>query len=221
MNEKHLDDENTNAETTTPNRSDLTLSQNRTAEAPAVTTADPSEPSEPLPETAALSANCGTALDPALGTVALPATSGTNLDPDPSENCSTASEELRNLYNELNALKASVAKQDERLCGMMKDYSEFHELYPDVSVRSLPDEVWHRVEQDKIPLAAAYALTERRQWCHEQLASESNERNRARSAGRILPLGEDDYTPEEVRSMPPKEVRRHLSKIMQSMKKWK
>ncbi len=221
MNEERLDDEHTNEAFTTSDSSNLTLSQNNATEKIAVAKSNFSKTSETLPQTIADSANCNTDLDSAIGATALSAITDANLDSASARHLSTTSEELQSLYNELNELKSTVAGQNERLLGILREYSDFHELYPNISIQSLPDEVWHSVNADKLPLAAAYALMERKQQCKEQRALESNERNRACSPGKITTSSEDDYTPEEVRSMPQKEIRRHLSKIMQSMKKWK
>ena len=72
-----------------------------------------------------------------------------------------------------------------------------------------------------IPLAAAYALAERRRQMTALRAAESNQSNRARSSGGVKCTQNEFFTPEEVRTMSQGEVRANLSKIMRSMKKWR
>ena len=65
--------------------------------------------------------------------------------------------ELKHLRQEL-ALRDSRANQEKRIT---HEYDEFCSLYPDVPVSSLSQAVWQDVERGT-PLAAAYALAEKR-----------------------------------------------------------
>ena len=71
-----------------------------------------------------------------------------------------------------------------------------------------------------IPIAAAYALFERRRFTTEQKALEYNHANARRSSGSLEPTAPDYYSPAEVRAMSQSEVRANYDKIMRSMQKW-
>ena len=92
-------------------------------------------------------------------------------------------------------------------------------LYPQTPLSSLPDNVWQDVKQG-IPLAAAYALAERRRAYTEALASSTNEQNKKCSAGAISSTENEYFSPSEVRAMSQGEVRANYQKIMRSMQKW-
>lgn len=94
---------------------------------------------------------------------------------------------------------------------------ELFELFPNVSFSELPASV----RESDLPLAAAYALYERRERRLSERAESANDENRARSAGRVSDGEESFYTPEEVRRMTPMEVRADYDAILRSMKKWK
>lgn len=143
-------------------------------------------------------------------------------DPDPDRNTSdteTSTGGLDELRGELNALRAELTAERAKHTRIEREYAEFHALYPDVSITSCPDSVWAAVN-DGTPLAAAYALEERRHELIAQKAKVSNEQNRACSFGRIDHAQNEFFTPDEVRAMSQSEVRSNLSKIMLSMKKW-
>lgn len=131
-------------------------------------------------------------------------------------------ERLEQLRGELEALKAQLAERDAALARRMRaeeDYTEFCELYPDVPVSALSEELWQSVKGGN-SLAAAYALQERREALRAQKAALSNLANRARSAGAVQAGEALEFSPAEVRSMSPAEVRKNLPKIMRSMQKW-
>lgn len=151
---------------------------------------------------------------------AVSADSGT--DPDShsdtadAEDASGGADELR---AELTRLREDYARAEAMREKTEREYEEFFELFPDVPVSSVPDEVWSRVREGT-PLAAAFALAERRRFLQEQLAKESNARNRERSSGKVGGSASEFYSPEEVRAMSQGEVRSNFSKIINSMKKW-
>lgn len=103
---------------------------------------------------------------------------------------------------------------------MGAEYAEFAILYPDVPFSSIGDAVMEDVKRG-IPLAAAYALSERRRRHAEEKARKSNEENLRRSSGGIKSSGDDFFSPDEVRRMSRDEVRTNYSKIMASMQKWR
>ncbi len=147
---------------------------------------------------------------------ALSANSGANSDSDslPTHE-GDAAHELAGLRAELKALKDFFSlqkRQDEELAA-------FRELYPDTPLDTIPDRVWEEVKGG-LPLAAAYALAERRRAREEALAASQDARNRQRSAGPIRGSDAEEYSLEEVRRMSRGEVRAHLSGIRRSMQKW-
>ncbi|MBQ9784524.1 MAG: hypothetical protein IJW29_03385 [Clostridia bacterium] len=123
------------------------------------------------------------------------------------------------LRGELNALREQLASERARRARIESEYEEFCSLYPDVSLASCSDAVWGAVENGT-PLAAAYALEERRRILTAARAADANEQNQGRSTGRVRGSTGEFFTPEEVRAMSQNEVRINLSKIMKSMKKW-
>ena len=123
--------------------------------------------------------------------------------------------ELKHLREEL-ALRDSRANQEKRAT---REYDEFCSLYPDVPVSTLSPAVWQDVEKGT-PLAAAYALAEKRKAVSLRKAMESNTNNRTRSAGAVSNAESIEFSPAEVRAMSSQEVRANLSKIMRSMQKW-
>ncbi|MBR7099387.1 MAG: hypothetical protein IKC59_08230, partial [Clostridia bacterium] len=105
------------------------------------------------------------------------------------------------------------------LQGIGAECAEFRELYPGQSPDELPDEVWESVERG-VPLAAAFALSERRRQRSEELARQANLENRRRSAGAIERARSGYLSPDEVRSMSRDEVRANYQSILLSMQKW-
>ncbi len=126
----------------------------------------------------------------------------------------------------LESLRQRVTEPEQALPArspsrhMEDDCAEFAELYPNVSPDSLPDDVWENVRRG-IPLAAAYALSNRRRERIAQLAAERNAINRARSTGAVTVAPTGYYSPEEVRAMNAAEVRRNYNEILLSMQKWR
>ena len=102
---------------------------------------------------------------------------------------------------------------------MEAEHAEFEQLYPNVSLLSLPDAVWEDVRRG-VPLSAAYALSERRALRAQESATLSNHQNALRSAGSHASSESEYFSPAEVRAMSPAEVHRNYKKIMQSMSKW-
>ncbi|MBQ9773239.1 MAG: hypothetical protein IJW30_06005 [Clostridia bacterium] len=141
-------------------------------------------------------------------------------DPDLSDDVpAPPTNELEALRGELNALRAEITAERSAREQIESQYEEFHTLYPEVSVASFSDAVWREVERGT-PLAAAYALEERRRALTAQKAAESNAENKVRSAGAMKGTENDFFTSDEVRRMSRREVRANLQKIMLSMKKW-
>ena len=123
--------------------------------------------------------------------------------------------ELEGLRAELNALRSEL----DRLRRTQADCAEFAELYPEVPVSDLPDAVWEGVEKG-IPLAAAYALFQRRKAHEKSVAEQVNAENRSRSSGSLADARAGFLSPAEVRERSPAEVRKNYRNILCSMQKW-
>ena len=151
------------------------------------------------------------------------ADTGADFDSDcEGSDSQTQESELEQLRSELKQLRQEIAARDARTAKnarIEREYTEFCELFPGVSVETLPSEVWQDVKGGA-SLAAAYALAEKKQAAANARASGSNTINRARSAGAVHNAQNYEFSPAEVRAMSSQEVRANLSKIMRSMQKW-
>ncbi len=125
-------------------------------------------------------------------------------------------EELSLLRAEHEALRNEYAARESQ----RRQQQEFHALYPEVELDALPDEV---VAQTALPLAAAYALYERRQERERARAEAANLRNAQKSSGDARHDGDSDgeYSLEEIRRMSPGQVRSRYQTILHSLKKSK
>ena len=130
------------------------------------------------------------------------------------------STELERLRSELTQLKSELSKRDMRLEQISKEFEEFNTLYPNTSLSSLQDSVWNDVRRG-IPIAAAYALAQRREEHIAKTAMISNLQNATLSSGALQPVHSDYFSPAEVRAMSQSEVRANYQKIIQSMQKWR
>ena len=127
---------------------------------------------------------------------------------------------VEEMLAELRSLREELLEKKKAFEKMSRDIGEFEELYPERNVNEIPDAVWERVKSGS-PLAAAYALYERKNALRASTAKSANEANSARTTGSIgREVTENFYTPDEVRAMSRSEVRRNYSKIIESMKKW-
>ena len=152
---------------------------------------------------------------------ALPADSDPDSDSDPSAVFEAGPEEqLQQLRDELTQLRRQMALQDALLSRMGAECEEFHTLFPNTPISSLPDNVWADVKLG-IPLAAAYALAERRRAHTESLAAATNQRNGHCSTGAMKATEAEFFSPSEVRAMSQDEVRANYQKIMRSMQSWR
>lgn len=144
-----------------------------------------------------------------------------NSDSDPGVPALQApSNGIDELRNELKQLREQLASRDAFFTRLGNEYEEFKALYPDTSPETLSENIWKDVLRG-VPLAAAYALAERRRQHAEAQAEKSNLENRLRSPGAVSGSEKEYFTPAEVRAMSRQEVRDNYQKIMYSMKKWK
>lgn len=140
------------------------------------------------------------------------------LPPDPPAG-EPDSEELGQLREELSRLRDEVQSARKALFAREAELEEFHTLWPDVPLAALPDEVLREVDRG-VPLAAAYALVERRQQQTAKIAEATNAVNQLRSSGAASGDSSGFLSPAEVRAMSPEQVRKNYRQILLSMPKW-
>lgn len=118
---------------------------------------------------------------------------------------------------EIERLRGEVARLTEWQTRSRGELDEFCLLFPNVPLSALPDEVRGQVDAG-VPLAAAYALFEKREAHRRDAGKKSAERS---WHGMNESAGGEYYSPEEVKSMSQKEVHKNYKKIIESMKHWK
>ena len=129
-------------------------------------------------------------------------------------------EETVDLNAELDALRRRLEVAERTAREISAGWREFTELYPDADISSLPDSFNADIERG-IPPAAAYALELRRREVRRAKIEAADRRAREMSSGRINSTDDSLYSPDEVRAMPPSEVRKNMEKIRRSMKSWR
>ncbi|MBR2615960.1 MAG: hypothetical protein IKC69_04720 [Clostridia bacterium] len=117
-----------------------------------------------------------------------------------------------------NEAEGAEASFEER---MEEDIALFRNLFPEVKGEEIPDEVWERVEKGE-SLAAAFALHFVQKLRQEEKIRTVNEENEKKAPPRIhRDSGEGEYfSPEAVKAMSPKEVKKHYDAILRSMEHW-
>ena len=97
--------------------------------------------------------------------------------------------------------------------------SEFTELFPDVTLDDIPEEVFTRAENENLPLTAAYALYERKIRMEKLKIEEFNKKNSVKSPGKIKHDGSAEvmFTLDEIKRMSPSDVAKHYDQIMKSL----
>lgn len=129
-------------------------------------------------------------------------------------------ERILALKQEIQALKLALQEAESLNQRISEELGEFHLLFPETEIQALPESVWEQVKNG-IPLSAAYALYEKKRVAAEMRATRVNLQNAAMSSGSAGKNTSSEYfSPDEVRSMSQEEVRRHYTKILESMKKW-
>lgn len=124
------------------------------------------------------------------------------------------------LCTELARLRAELEETKALHARMASEYDEFHALFPEVNANEIPDGIWEQVKNG-VPLAASYALYEKKCALRRQHAEEINLHNAKHTpgaAGKNTPA--EYFSPDEVRRMSQSEVRSNYQKILESMKKW-
>ena len=124
------------------------------------------------------------------------------------------------LEGEIAALEGELKRRKADTDKAVQEYTEFKSLFPNADPDALTNEV-RELMKEGIPLAAAYALYEKRAEKRSADAALKNARNTGASFGSVGKPPESDYfTPDEVRAMTRNEVRANYQKIIQSMKSW-
>ena len=135
---------------------------------------------------------------------------------DITETSEALKQEISSLKKELDAYKAAESQREY----IANQINEFSELFPEISVRSIPDEVWDDVKKGN-SLAAAYSVYERRITEAARRIELINASNAKKSAGAVgKDTSQEFFSADEVRKMSPSEVRANYAKIRRSMEKW-
>ena len=123
------------------------------------------------------------------------------------------SEEIESLRRELEGMR-------EKRTALISEIREFSELFGADALSHVPGSVWESTSGG-VPLAAAYALYEKKLTKQRELAESVNQKNAAMSAGAVKNAAYVGfYSPAEVRAMSAKEVKKNYNLIIESMKKW-
>ena len=139
---------------------------------------------------------------------------------EPAEEVSDSTEDAERLLAEIASLREELEAKKRESERLFSEIAELALTFPYITLESITEEVW-RSYREGTPLAAAYALYEKKRHTSEGYAREINERNAARSSGAIANSSDGGYyTPEEVRKMTPSEVKKNYRFIIESMKKW-
>ncbi len=139
---------------------------------------------------------------------------------EPAEELSESAEDAEKLIAEIALLREELEAKKRESERLFSEISELALTFPYITLESIADEVWQSYREGT-PLAAAYALYEKKRQKSEGYAREINERNAARSSGAIANSSDGGYyTPSEVRKMSPAEVKKNYRFIIESMKKW-
>lgn len=124
------------------------------------------------------------------------------------------------LRAEIVKLRAELEGIGSKRSKFISEIKEFASIFGADSVSKIPDEVWESTSSG-VPLAAAYALYEKREALRAQMAERVNKKNASMSAGAIKNATNPEFfSPAEVKVMSAKEVKRNYNRIIESMKKW-
>ncbi|MBO7310737.1 MAG: hypothetical protein J6U86_05025 [Clostridia bacterium] len=124
--------------------------------------------------------------------------------------------EIARLNEEIRILNQRLTQKQERESLMGIQIEEFTRDFPEVDLKSIPEEVFDGMRSGN-SLASSYALYKIR----ADRISEQNQKNAYRSSGRIGKSAASEYfSADEVRKMSPSEVKANYTKIIESMKKW-
>ena len=129
-------------------------------------------------------------------------------------------EDTQALKEEIESLRLQLEESRSMYDRFHGECMEFSSLYPSVPLSTIPDSIWASVRSG-VPLAAAYALAEKKERMAREKAMDINSKNHERSSGALsASKTEEFFTPSEVRAMSAAEVRANYAKIITSMSKW-
>ncbi len=123
---------------------------------------------------------------------------------------------LRARNEELEKALEERKRISERLDG---EISEFSEMFPDVPLSEIPDEIWNEVKKG-LPLSASYARHERKRTLSQKKADEANKNAIEKSSGSVTGTSDHYFTADQVKKMSAAEVKKNYSHIINSMKHW-
>lgn len=118
--------------------------------------------------------------------------------------------------NELEELR-----RDKNLrANLERELNVLMALFPELKAEDIPDEVFSATDNGK-GLASQYALWYITNQREKEETRKTNEKNTKSAPPEIGGAGEDTFfTPEMVRTMSDKDVRKNYKAIMKSMEKW-
>ena len=148
-------------------------------------------------------------------------------DGEPEELPAEQGESLEELEGKKQALADEIAMLDAELESKRaqvdkraREYSEFKELYPEIEISEIAPEVIESAEAG-VPLAAAYALYEKRLAARAEAAKAHNKATKESGFGSVgKNTASEFFSPDEVRAMSATEVHANYQKILRSMKSW-
>ncbi|MBE6689596.1 MAG: hypothetical protein E7588_10060 [Ruminococcaceae bacterium] len=125
-------------------------------------------------------------------------------------NSMSEKEELEMLRLE-NQQKEHVSRELDRLW----------EVFPDIKIEDMPDEVWELVEKGET-LLGAYCITLTKKAIEERAATEKNAENSLKTPPAVKNSGDTKqyFTRDEVSKMTRDQVRKNYDRIVDSMKHW-
>lgn len=124
------------------------------------------------------------------------------------------------LRAEIEALKAELESRGKVRERCVAELREFSDIFGKDTLDEVPESVWARVDEG-VPLAAAYALYEKKNALLMEKAEAVNKKNASMTTGAINNATVSGFfSPAEVKAMSAKEVKRNYDLIIESMKKW-
>lgn len=130
------------------------------------------------------------------------------------------SDERTALRAELDKLRADLDGISSKRAEFISEIREFSTIFGADAVCKIPDEVWESTNRG-IPLAAAYALYEKKESQRREMIERINQKNSSMSAGAIKNATNPEFfSHSEVKAMSAKEVKKNYNRIIESMKKW-
>ena len=126
---------------------------------------------------------------------------------------------IESLMTRVRELEQEIEMRQTLSERMARECEEFEAYFPEVSLRTLPDNVWTQVHAG-VPLAAAYALYERGVQNQKRAAEVQAARKDALSTGLPGAAQSSYFSPSQVRAMSRQEVRENYDRIFESMRHW-